>query len=142
MLAQSDEHKAMNLGAGSRRAASTADRSVSRSYGRDRAGNQSLPTNDFVATPSEREAAYALLAEQCRSRIDALAPRQREVLAGLVAGRSNKQMAHILGISSRTIEIYRAAMMDRLKVRTLAQALHIAFVAGLMPPDTVSPGTG
>lgn len=91
---------------------------------------------------ADRNAAYALLAEQCRSRVDGLAPRQRDVLAGLLAGYSNKQMAHMLGISPRTIEIYRAGMMGRLKARTLAQALHIAFVAGLLPSDTISLGTG
>jgi two-component system response regulator FixJ len=63
------------------------------------------------------------------------------VLAGLVAGHSNKQIAHMLGISPRTIENYRAGLMDRLKARTLAQALHIAFVAGLTPSDTMPLGT-
>jgi two-component system response regulator FixJ len=75
-------------------------------------------------------------------RVEALAPRQREVLAGLAAGYSNKQIAHKLGISPRTIEIYRAGMMSRLKVRTLAQALYIAFVAGLVPLETMSLWTG
>jgi len=89
----------------------------------------------------DQAAAYALLAQQCRSKIDALAPRQREVLAGLVAGQRNKQIARMLGISPRTIEIYRAGMMTRLKARTLAQALHIAFVAGLTPSDTMSLGS-
>lgn len=87
-----------------------------------------------------RSAADALLAQQCRSRVDDLAPRQRDVLTGLVAGYSNKKIAQVLGISPRTIEVYRAGMMDRLRARTLAQALHIAFVAGLMPPDTMSIG--
>jgi FixJ family two-component response regulator len=85
-----------------------------------------------------QNAAYAALAEQCRSRVDGLAPRQRDVLAGLAAGHSNKQIAHSLGLSPRTVEIYRAGMMSRLNIRTLAQALQIAFVAGLVPFDTMA----
>ena len=100
------------------------------------------PTVDATPAPLHRRAAYALLAEECRSRIDALAPRQRDVLAGLVAGCRNKQIGQMLGISPRTIEIYRADMMSRLKARTLAQALHIAFVAGMVPSDTMSFGSG
>ncbi len=92
---------------------------------------------DAIPALSEDYGAHALLAQQCRSRIDGLAPRQREVLAELVAGRSNKQVAHMLGLSPRTVEVYRASMMDRLKVRTLAQALYIAFMAGLAPLDTL-----
>lgn len=84
------------------------------------------------------KAAYALLAEQCRARVENLAPRQRDVLTGLAAGRSNKQIAHTLGLSPRTVEIYRAGMMTRLNVRTLAQAMQIAFVAGLVPLDMLS----
>lgn len=108
----------------------------------DRLEIHSLSVEDVVAGPSDHEAANAMLVEQCRSRIEALAPRQRDVLAGLVAGCSNKQIAHMLGISHRTIEIYRAGMMGRLKVRTLAQALHIAFIAGMVPSLAMSLGTG
>lgn len=99
---------------------------------------RTAPPVDGDTAPPDRHLAQALLAQQCRSRIDGLPPRQREVLAELVAGRSNKQAAHALGISPRTIEVYRASMMNRLKVRTLAQALYIAFMAGFAPPDTIS----
>lgn len=86
----------------------------------------------------EANAAYAQLAAQCRARVADLAPRQRDVLTGVAAGRSNKQIAHTLGLSPRTVEIYRAGMMTRLNVRTLAQAMQIAFVAGLVPLDLLS----
>lgn len=112
---------------------------------RSRAGRSSPKTPDRSALAPgapDPSGAYELLAQQCCSRVEALAPRQREVLAGLAAGRSNKQIAHMLGISPRTIEIYRAGMMDRLKAGTLAHALHIAFMAGLVPFDTTSLWTG
>ena len=91
-----------------------------------------------ASTGRTANAAYALLAEQCRARVEGLAPRQRDVLTGLAAGHSNKQIARTLGLSPRTVEIYRAGMMSRLQVRTSAQAMQIAFVAGLVPFDTMT----
>lgn len=108
-----------------------------RSLGAPEEADRSL-NEDTVPVPSDR---HADLAQQCRSRIEELSPRQRDVLAGLIAGHSNKEIARTLGISPRTIEVYRAGLMDRLKARTLAQVLHIAFVAGLAL-DTMSLGTG
>ena len=105
-------------------------------------GSTRLPIAEAASALLDQNAAYALLAQECRSRIEALAPRQRDVLTGLIAGQRNKQIARTLGISPRTIEIYRADMMSRLKARTLAQALHIAFVAGMVPSDTMSFGSG
>ena len=50
-------------------------------------------------------------------------------LIGLVAGYPNKTIAYDLGISPRTVEIYRANMMEKLRVRSLSEALRIAFIA-------------
>ncbi|MBC9035179.1 hypothetical protein IAG41_22545 [Sphingomonas sp. JC676] len=137
MLVQSAERKATKFSGRSLGTPETIDRSVEGSGGPDRTKSDPAPRAD-----TDRNAAYARLAQQCRSRVDSLAPRQRDVLAGLVAGCTNKQIALMLGISPRTIEIHRAGMMGRLKARTLAQALHIAFVAGLVPCETMSLGTG
>jgi len=108
----------------------------------DRTEAGPFPGFDTAPALSDRHAVHALLAQQCRSRIDGLTLRQRDVLAGLVAGHRNKDIARSLGLSPRTIEIHRAGMMDRLETRTLAQVLLIAFAAGLAPGDTISPGTG
>jgi two-component system response regulator FixJ len=64
-------------------------------------------------------------------RIAALSPRERDVLLGLVAGRPNKVIAHDLDISPRTVEVYRAGLMSKLGVRSLSEALRIAFAAGM-----------
>ena len=88
----------------------------------------------------DRYEAHTLLAQHCRAAINALAPRHREVLTALVAGYSNKQIARLLGLSPRTVEVYRAAMMSRLHVATLAQSLYIAFMAGMVPSDAASLG--
>jgi two-component system response regulator FixJ len=62
-------------------------------------------------------------------RIQALTPRERDVLEGLAQGLPNKTIAYDLGISPRTVEIHRANLMTRLGVRSLSEALKIAFAA-------------
>ena len=63
-------------------------------------------------------------------RLAALTPRERDVLHGLVHGLPNKTIAYNLGISPRTVEIHRAHLMTKLDVRSLSEALRIAFAAG------------
>ena len=55
--------------------------------------------------------------------------RERNVLGGLVDGLPNKTIAYDLGISPRTVEIHRANLMTKLNVRSLSEALRIAFAA-------------
>jgi two-component system, LuxR family, response regulator FixJ len=62
-------------------------------------------------------------------RIQALTGREREVLEGLAQGLPNKTIAYDLGISPRTVEIHRANLMTKLDVRSLSEALRIAFAA-------------
>jgi two-component system response regulator FixJ len=64
-------------------------------------------------------------------RVDSLSPREREVLEGLIDGRSNKVIAHQLGLSVRTIEVHRARMMERLGMRQLTEALRLGIMARL-----------
>ncbi|HWN51293.1 MAG TPA: response regulator [Xanthobacteraceae bacterium] len=68
-------------------------------------------------------------------RMAKLSPRERQVLDGLVAGRSTKQMAYDLGISARTVEVHRARMLARLGTHSLAEAIRLAVLAGLPPAD-------
>ena len=62
-------------------------------------------------------------------RLQALTPRERDVLKGLAQGLPNKTIAYDLGISPRTVEIHRANLMTKLEVRSLSEALRIAFAA-------------
>jgi len=62
-------------------------------------------------------------------RLQALTPRERDVLEGLAQGLPNKTIAYDLGISPRTVEIHRANLMTKLDVRSLSEALRIAFAA-------------
>lgn len=69
--------------------------------------------------------------EEARHRLNVLTPREHDVLVGLVQGLPNKTIAYDLGISPRTVEIHRANLMEKLGVRSLSEALRIAFAAGL-----------
>jgi len=63
--------------------------------------------------------------------LGALTPRERDVLEGLAQGLPNKTIAYDLGISPRTVEVHRANLMAKLDVRSLSDALRIAFAAGM-----------
>jgi two-component system, LuxR family, response regulator FixJ len=68
-------------------------------------------------------------ADEAAVRLQALTPREREVLDGLAKGLPNKTIAYDLGISPRTVEIHRANVMTKLEVRSLSEALRLAFAA-------------
>jgi two-component system response regulator FixJ len=70
-------------------------------------------------------------ADEAKVRLEALTPREQDVLQGLVRGHPNKTIGYDLGISPRTVEIHRANLMTKLNVASLSEALRIAFAAGL-----------
>ncbi|MBO9714988.1 response regulator [Sphingomonas sp.] len=80
----------------------------------------------------EEARASGSVSHGAKVRLDALSNREQDVLRGLVEGKANKVIAHDLGISPRTVEVYRANLMGKLGVRSLSEALRIAFAAGLM----------
>ena len=68
---------------------------------------------------------------EARKLVESLTPRERDVLNGIVAGGSNKDIASQLGISVRTVEIHRGNMMSRLSARSTSDAVRIGLYAGL-----------
>ncbi|NYI23733.1 response regulator [Sphingobium indicum] len=103
--------------------------------------------SDFIEKPFEKAALLGCVeaarrvavadrganarAEDARARLNILTEREREVLHGLVEGLPNKTIAYDLAISPRTVEIHRANLMQKLEVKSLAEALRIAFHAGV-----------
>ena len=63
-----------------------------------------------------------------------LTPRERQVFALVVRSKLNKPIAHELGTSERTVKAHRHAMMDKLGVPSLAQAVSIADALGILSP--------
>jgi len=65
-------------------------------------------------------------------KLAALSNRERQVLDGLVAGKPNKVIAFDLGISPRTVEIYRANLMTKMSANSLSDLVRMAMVAGIL----------
>jgi two-component system response regulator FixJ len=66
-----------------------------------------------------------------REHIALLSPREREVMDGLVAGEANKAIAFDLGISARTVEVYRANVMMKMQARTLSALVRMVTISRL-----------
>jgi two-component system, LuxR family, response regulator FixJ len=65
-------------------------------------------------------------------RISTLSPREKDVLAGLIEGRANKQIAFDLGISPRTVEIYRANLMNKMEANSLSDLVRMALIREML----------
>jgi len=73
-----------------------------------------------------------------RERLDRLTPREREVMAWVVTGRLNKQVASELGTVEKTIKAHRASVMRKLEVGSLPELVRLADKVGL-PPVAAAP---
>ena len=101
---------------------------------------------DFIEKPFDHEtllgSVRSALAMQTRSSEEAaerrraasvfegLSGREREVLEGVVAGKLNKTIGFELGISPRTVEVYRAKMMSKTGATSLSELVRVALLAG------------
>jgi two-component system response regulator FixJ len=83
----------------------------------------------------ERSAERSAVETEIRARIDALSERESQVLEGLVAGKANKVIAYDLGISPRTVEIYRANVMTKMQAGSLSELVRMALLAGAAKPE-------
>jgi two-component system response regulator FixJ len=105
------------------------------------------PFDDEVLLASVRSALNRLEQDQTRQaersdvegRLATLSKRERDVLEGLVAGHANKQIAYDLGISPRTIEIYRANLMTKMQAGSLSELVRMALIAGMLGRDSGGP---
>jgi two-component system response regulator FixJ len=75
----------------------------------------------------------ASMARAAKDRINLLTERERQVLAHLIAGHANKVIACELDISFRTVEVYRANLMDKMQARSLSELVRLAIAAGFSP---------
>ena len=72
---------------------------------------------------------------EIESKLAGLSNRERDVLVGLVAGQANKQIAFDLGISPRTVEIYRANLMSKMQAGSLSELVRMALIVGMVSSD-------
>lgn len=73
-----------------------------------------------------------------RQRVASLSERERQVLRGVVAGQANKTIAHQLGISPRTVEVYRAGLMGKMQAKSLPDL--VRMVMNIEIPDATPDG--
>jgi FixJ family two-component response regulator len=68
-----------------------------------------------------------------RQRLAGLTPRENEVLAYMISGRLNKQIAQALGTTEKTIKVHRARVMEKMQVRSMAELVRITERVGIAP---------
>jgi len=101
---------------------------------------------DFIEKPFEEEAILSAVRRALEqipdengngnivaARLATLSERERQVLDGLVAGQPNKTIAHGLGISPRTVEVYRANLMAKMQAKSLSELIRMAILADVKP---------
>ena len=71
--------------------------------------------------------------ELVRDRLASLSERERQVLKGVVAGQANKTIAFELGISPRTVEVYRAGLMGKMQAKSLPELVRMVMDVDLQP---------
>jgi len=107
-----------------------------------------LGAHDFMEKPYDADALLAKIGDaiqrprggkgmgsgnaEAAALVAALSGRQRQVLHGIVRGLQNKIIAYELGLSIRTVEAYRAQLLERLGARGTADAVRVAIAAGFM----------
>jgi two-component system response regulator FixJ len=88
-----------------------------------------LAAIDSALERDHQEGARAAERTRVREKIAQLSQREREVLDGLVAGAANKTIAFDLGISARTVEVYRANVMTKMGAKSLSELVRMAIIA-------------
>lgn len=102
---------------------------------------------DFIEKPFSQEALLAAISTAVATlqgggdrdvarreigvRLTQLSPRERDVMERLVDGLTNKEIARDLDISPRTVEVYRAGVMDKMQAANLSSLVKMGLAAGL-----------
>jgi FixJ family two-component response regulator len=110
---------------------------------------------DFLTKPVERETLFKAVRDaiarddvaretgnrlrDLRACYASLTPREREVFTGVVAGKLNKQIAADIGAAERTVKAHRAQVLDKMRVRSVAELARAAGELGLSPSSQIDP---
>jgi len=89
--------------------------------------------DSFFSPPAARHLAAAVQNDPAAAGLDALTARERDVLARVARGLTNREIGAELGISVRTVEAHRDSLMRKLGIRTVAGLTRFAMEQGLAP---------
>jgi len=78
------------------------------------------------------------LGHEVHERMAQLTPRERDILLPLVQGHSNREIAEQLGVSVKTVDLYRSRVMKRMQADSLPALVGMAIGVGLIEPFTLS----
>lgn len=111
--------------------------------------------SDVIALPAERETLRDRLRKtveitepqrrrmarvgELKTRLAELTKAEQEVLQAILDGKSNKQIAQMLSIGLRTVELRRSKIMRKMKARSIAELIKLVCLAGACEEDTASP---
>jgi two-component system, LuxR family, response regulator FixJ len=87
---------------------------------------------DVALRQAQSNAQDEAMTHDIASRMATLSPRERQVMDGLIAGLSNKLIARDYEISPRTIEVYRANVMTKMRAGSLSELVRLAIRAGVL----------
>jgi FixJ family two-component response regulator len=85
-------------------------------------------------TADEQARARRAWAAEVRRRYESLTPREREVMAFVIAGRLNKQIAGVLRTSEVTVKVHRGQVMHKMKADSVVELLRMAETIGIVEP--------
>jgi two-component system response regulator FixJ len=71
---------------------------------------------------------------EARQKLRVLTPRESEIVDAIVAGRTTRQIAEVLGVSQRTVDAHRAAILNKLEISNTAELIRLAIFASLTRP--------
>jgi FixJ family two-component response regulator len=94
---------------------------------------QILPAVERAMQRQAQECARRAEVEEVQARIAQLSPRERQVMGHVIGGLLNKQIADILGTAEKTVKIQRAAVMQKMGVRSVAELVRQTGKAGVQP---------
>lgn len=104
--------------------------------------DQLLAAVDEALHIDEEQRRVSILRQIVQDRIATLTPREREVLAHVVEGRMNKQIAGDLGTVLKTIKVHRARVMHKMRARSLAQLVRLIAASGIVLEQHPARSTG
>ena len=100
-----------------------------------------LPAIEQALARASRQAAEAAELIQIERCLESLTPREREVMALVVTGMLNKQIAYELGTVEKTIKVHRSRVMEKMQVTSFAELVRLAEKVGIPEQNRSTGGT-